>query len=291
MTTEAGPGEPRAADLGTGWAEDAADLEVPLPGGDVTVGVVRVGGTVRRPMGPHSPLVHDVLAHLERVGFAGAPRLLGVDGAGREVLTHVEGEVAGRPWPAWVADTGRIASVARLVRSYDDAVGSLGLPATSAAVLLPELPGMPASVAGPAELVGHLDVTPENVVFRAGAAFALIDFDLLRPAARVEEVANVLLWWAPLMPERDRDPALAGVDAIARSAILVDAYGLGAADRARIVAVAQNTCERSWYLMRDRAERLGGGWRRMWDEGVGDRIHRRQSWLTTNATPLNAALT
>ena len=275
---------PRACD-------GAAVREVPLPGGDVTVGVVRVGDTVRRPMGPPSPLVHEVLAHLERVAFAGAPRLLGVDDAGREALTFVEGEVAGRPWPAWVADTGRIASVARLVRSYDDAVGSLGLPATSAVALLPALPGMPASVAGPAELIGHLDVTPENVVFRAGVAFALIDFDLLRPAARVEEVANVLLWWAPLMPERDRDPALAGVDAIARSTLLVDAYGLGDADRGRLVAVAQNTCERSWYLMRDRADRLGGGWRRMWDEGVGDRILRRQSWLAAHAQALEAAVT
>ena len=104
------------------------EAEALLPGGDVTDGVVRVGKTVRRPVGPHSRLVHHVLAHLDQVGFPGAPRFLGLDAKGREVLTFVAGEVAGRPWSAWVADEQRIASVARLVRSYDDAVAMLPLP-------------------------------------------------------------------------------------------------------------------------------------------------------------------
>ncbi|TMR23805.1 aminoglycoside phosphotransferase family protein, partial [Actinomadura geliboluensis] len=33
----------------------AVDIEVPLFGGDVSEGVVRVGETVRRPLGAHSP--------------------------------------------------------------------------------------------------------------------------------------------------------------------------------------------------------------------------------------------
>ena len=69
------------------------EVEVPLAGGDVTAGVVRVGETVRRPTGPHSPLVHAMLEHLERVGFAGAPRYLGQDDRGREMLTYIEGDV------------------------------------------------------------------------------------------------------------------------------------------------------------------------------------------------------
>jgi hypothetical protein len=43
--------------------------------------------------------------------------------------------------------------------------------------------------------------------------------------------------------------------------------------------------------MKHRAETLGGGWQRMWDEGVGDTIHRRQTWLESNAPTLRAALT
>lgn len=106
------------------WIDEADQAEIPLAGGDVTEGLVRVGNTVRRPVGPHSPLVHALLAHLEAVGFAGAPRFLGIDGSGREVLSYIDGEVAGRPRPAWIADEARLASVGRLVRAYDDAAAS-----------------------------------------------------------------------------------------------------------------------------------------------------------------------
>jgi hypothetical protein len=267
------------------WDEDGPEL--PLLGGDVTEGVVRVGDTVRRPLGPHSPFVHTVLTHLEGVGFPGAPRLLGIDSRGREVLTFVDGEVAGRPAPAWFADDERAASVARLLRAYDDAVRSLPLPPVPGP---DEPPGIPPSVAGPPTLVGHLDVTPENVVFRDGRAAALIDFDLARPATPAEEVANLLLWWAPLQPPEERPAVVRQADVLARAALLVDAYGLGAADRRRLVALQVNQAERSWHLMRRRADRLGGGWRRMWEDGAGDRILRRRAWLEANADRIAAAV-
>src|SRR5260221_6573384 len=60
--------------------------EIPLAGGNMSSGVVRVGDTVRRPAGPWTPAVHALLAHLHAVGFDGAPRPLGVDERGREVL-------------------------------------------------------------------------------------------------------------------------------------------------------------------------------------------------------------
>jgi hypothetical protein len=61
-----------------------------LTGGRITQGVVRVGNTVRRPTGPHTPFVHSLLRHLEEVGFDGAPRVLGIDEQGREILTFIE---------------------------------------------------------------------------------------------------------------------------------------------------------------------------------------------------------
>ena len=114
--------------VGESWVDEADQAEMPLAGGDVTEGVVRVGDTVRRPVGPHSPLVHALLAHLESVGFEGAPRFLGIDGSGREVLSYIDGEVAGRPRPPWIADETRLASVGRLVRAYDDAAASFTPP-------------------------------------------------------------------------------------------------------------------------------------------------------------------
>ena len=44
--------------------------------------------------------VRDLLLHLESVGFDGAPRYLGTDDLGREVLTWIDGDVHSAV-PAW----------------------------------------------------------------------------------------------------------------------------------------------------------------------------------------------
>ena len=274
------------------WADEADQAEMPLGGGDVTEGVVRVGNTVRRPVGPHSPLVHALLAHLESVGFAGAPRYLGIDASGREVLSYVDGEVAGRPRPPWIADKTRLASVGRLVRAYDDAAVSF----TPAANVLPGTEpvwpdDIPPAPPYPPELIGHADITPENVVFRDGQAFALIDFDFARPVTRADEICNAMMWWAPWSDPRDSDPLLRTVDVPRRTRILADAYGLSGTDRERVMEVALLRSRRSWHLMKHRAETLGGGWQRMWDQGAGDVIKRREAWLDRHAAALTAALT
>jgi Ser/Thr protein kinase RdoA (MazF antagonist) len=274
------------------WIDEADQAEIPLAGGDVTEGLVRVGNTVRRPVGPHSPLVHALLAHLESAGFAGAPRFLGIDSSGREVLSYIDGEVAGRPRPPWIADETRLASVGRLVRAYDDAAASFTpapdlLPSTVAA----EPAGIPPAPSYPPELIGHADITPENVVFRDGRAFALIDFDFAHPVTRADEMFNAMMWWAPLFDPRDADPLQRTVDVPRRARILADAYGLSGTDRERVIEVGLLWTRRAWYTMKRRAETLGGGWQRMWDEGVGDVIKRREAWLDRHAATLTAALT
>ncbi|NIK59718.1 phosphotransferase [Kribbella shirazensis] len=261
--------------------------EIPLLGGDVTEGLVRVGDTVRRPPGERADLVRDVLRHLEKVGFEGAPRYLGVDSTGREALTYVEGEVAGRPRPRWIADEDRMVSVARLLRAYDDAVEGFGLPENLPPPIEP--PGLP-DLNDPPELVGHQDVTPENVVFRDGRAYALIDFDLARPVSRCREVVNLMLWWAPFGDDADLDPLLRGLDRARRCRLLADVYGLPETDRRRLMELAIGLNERAWHTMKYRAETLGGGWQRMWSEGVGDQIRNRQDWLEANADALTTAL-
>ncbi|WP_420111208.1 phosphotransferase [Pseudactinotalea sp.] len=230
--------------------------------------------------------MHQLLQELERRGFSHAPRYLGTDGEGREVLTFVPGEVAGRPWPAWVGDDSRAESVARLLRLYDDAAEQVGVPAW--AVEASDPPRLPS--AGPATLIGHRDITPENVVFRDDEAAALIDFDLARPAARVEEVANLLLWWGPWMHPSDRQEAVSAVDPFARGALLVDAYGLDDDGRRRLLPVSREIAELSWHGMKRRADTLGGGWRRMWNDGIGDVILRRQEWLAKHEGSLASAV-
>ena len=271
---------------------DPDEPEVPLHGGDVTEGIVRVGETVRRSVPRNAAYVHALLDHLEAKGFAGAPRYLGVDSAGREVLGFLEGETAGRPHPGWVADEDRLVSVARLVRAYDDATLDFVPPADVHPEPGPtEPPGLPPEPEGASEIVAHLDLTPENVVFREGRAYGLIDFDMARPATRVDELYNAMLWWAPLNEPDDVAPALRRVDPFRRCRLIADAYGMTAADRARLVEVAMLRTRRSWHLMKNRAEVEGGGWQRMWDEGVGAVIRRREAWLERHAAQIEAALT
>lgn len=93
-----------------------------LYGGITNAGLVsRIGDTVRRPQRPTSPATHALLGHLERVGFEGAPRLLGVDDRSREVRSFVPGEAAIAPYAAWALSDEALVSVAQLLRRYHDA--------------------------------------------------------------------------------------------------------------------------------------------------------------------------
>jgi len=76
--------------------------EVTLPGGNTT-GATLIGDVVHKRAQPWTASVHAVLRHLENAGFDGAPRALGFDDQGREMLTYLPGETIGdrTPWPAW----------------------------------------------------------------------------------------------------------------------------------------------------------------------------------------------
>jgi len=67
-----------------------------LPGGAVS-GVVRIGDTVHRQVGNRAGFVHELLGFFDRAGWPGAPRFLGFDARGREIVSFVDGYVAWRP--------------------------------------------------------------------------------------------------------------------------------------------------------------------------------------------------
>jgi hypothetical protein len=103
---------------------------MPLAGGDVTEGIVRIGDTVRRSRGPWSDSVASYLLHLEHVGFAASPRFLGVDEQGRDILEFVPGEVPGQPVvETWVATEGVLTSIAHLLKRLHSASASFVVPA------------------------------------------------------------------------------------------------------------------------------------------------------------------
>ena len=141
------------------------ESEESLAGGNVSA-VSRVGDTVRRGTGPWTPAVHALLRHLERVGFDGAPRLLGTDERGREILSYVSGDVPDRAAPEVVTDQVLV-EVGRLLRRYHEAARGFELPA-GVSWHHPELPGS-------RTVVCHNDLAPRNTVFRDGLPVAFLD--------------------------------------------------------------------------------------------------------------------
>jgi hypothetical protein len=72
-------------------------MERRLAGGRRTSEVVRIGDTVLRSAGRGSRVAADVLLYLESIEFPYAPRYLGTDLAGRDVLSYVEGNTTDHP--------------------------------------------------------------------------------------------------------------------------------------------------------------------------------------------------
>jgi hypothetical protein len=174
-------------------------IEIPLTGGRITTGVVRVDETVRRPCGPHSPFVHRLLRHLEQAGFEGAPRLLGIDEAGREMLTFIEGDVPPELgfWP-----DEQLAAAAGLIRRFHEATAG-------------------STLAGKEEVVCHYDLSPCNTVFRDELPQALIDFDRAEPGPRAADLAYAAWLWLDY-----GNPDLPAAEQGRRLRLFCDAYGL-----------------------------------------------------------------
>jgi Ser/Thr protein kinase RdoA (MazF antagonist) len=269
--------------------------EVDLPKGDVTEGVVRVADTVRRPHQPQSGAVAAYLHHLERVGFDGSPRFLGRDRAGRDVLTFVDGSVAGDPPEAWASDDDLLRSVAVLLRRLHEASAGYGhaggFAAPAGSIWSRDLLKLDAPPVYPEpELISHNDVTPQNVVVRENRAVGFIDFDLAGPTTRLADAYNTAMHWVPLRPPGDIWPTWPAIDQMARLRLFVDAYGLSADDRAALPDLGVERARTSFVRMRAAAQQRGGGWARMWADGVGDAILRREEWLIARRDDLLDAL-
>jgi Ser/Thr protein kinase RdoA (MazF antagonist) len=248
--------------------------EVALPAGDVTVGVVRIGDTVRRPHQPSSERVAAYLRHLEAVGFDAAPRYLGRDSKGRDVLSYLPGDVPGSPVEPWAARDELLPSVARLLRRLHDASEGFVIPQAPPAPgrPVPRLPDEP-------RLVAQRDVTPQNTVFRDGLACGLVDFDLADWTTRSMDLANTAMHWVPLCDPVDRDPAFAGVDVATRLRLLLDGYGRDQVSAEQFGHAAELRFAGAYEVMRWSAQHLGGGWARMWEAGAGEVIRRRVAWF------------
>jgi hypothetical protein len=254
-----------------------------LAGGDLTE-VVRIGATVRRSTGPWTPGVHALLRHLAERGFDGAPRVLGMDDEGREVLSYVEGTTVVLPHDGWSRTDEVLHEIGVLLRRVHDATEDF-VPPEDARWRFWE--GAPRS----GEVMCHTDVTPQNVVFRGGHVVALIDWDFAAPGPRLFDVASAAKHWVPLMTlERAASEGWPGVPRGPRLRLLCDAYGLVARERAALLDMCLLKT-RTGYASHEAWAAAGDpGFRRMWEEGSGPRMAADMDWLREHWGELEAHL-
>jgi hypothetical protein len=256
--------------------------EVLLPGGLTNAGrVTRVGNTVRRPRRPNSAATWALFDHLERVGFDGAPRFLGVDDRGREMLSFIPGEAAIEPVPEWALTDTALVSVAELLRRYHEAAASFD----PAGHTWPDF--VPSEFRD--GLVSHNDPNLDNVIFSGGVAVGLIDFDLASPGSAVWDVACAARLWAPLRAERDLPEELRG-RSLERLRMFIDAYGLPRRDRLRVVEAAIHAHDRCYRVVGAAVDSGHETFDRMWREGGQARAGRTRRWIATHGAQMRAVL-
>ncbi|MGW4484096.1 phosphotransferase enzyme family protein [Amycolatopsis sp. NPDC004368] len=219
--------------------------EEPLAG-NVTSGIVRVGDTVRRPAGPWTEAVDAVLAHLHSVGFDAAPRPLGRDERGRQVLEFVPGSTGaekGLYVPAELRELGR------MLRRLHDALAEFTPPpgAVWHRLIPPDRE----------ELVCHNDVAPWNLV-RNDRGWALIDWDCTAPASRAWDMAYAAQTTAGLRAERHV------AESAARLRAFTDGYGLDDRQRAELPAALGRRARAMHEFLRANADIQP--WSRIWTE-------------------------
>lgn len=242
--------------------------EETLPGG-LTSGAVRVGDTVRRARPERHEYVERLLRHFERVGWPGAPRFVGLDERGRQILGYLEGHVAwetAQSPDVWSRPS--LERVATLVRQFHDLTAGTHL-------------------AGDREVACHNDLSPTNTVYRDSGAglrpVAFLDWDEAAPGRRVHDVAQLCWRYLDLGPQR-----ISPVGAANLIRFVCDAYGLR--ERGELVETIRWSVVRRWGGIEDAATAGDPAMMRLRDSGVTDTVKAAYEWVTQHRETLESAL-
>jgi Ser/Thr protein kinase RdoA (MazF antagonist) len=208
--------------------------------------VVRVADTVRRPSTASSAFVASLLTHLEKRGFSAAPRYLGTDEKGRDILSYIPGWVPSA-FQRWTDP--QVAAAGTLLRQFHRTSRT-------------------SSLTGTDPVVCHHDPGPNNVVFRDGLPIAFIDFDTAAPGDPLEDLGYMAWTWC-VSSRPDRGPV---ADQAAQVRLLADAYGLTPHTRAHLIDAMLDRQDRNarWW-----EERLHGPGPRA---ATRDQIAARIAW-------------
>ncbi|HEY4942770.1 MAG TPA: phosphotransferase [Rhizomicrobium sp.] len=243
--------------------------EIAFSGGLIAHQTVRVGDTIRRPAGAWTPAVHALLSHLAAKNFP-APRPLGIDDKGREILSFIDGQASTWPWPQILRSPAGMAKVGAMLRRYHDCVADFSGPEVWQKFSRPIAPG---------EIICHGDFGAQNLIWRHDEIVGVIDWEFAYPALAIEDVAFAAWMMVPLRPD-DELPNLgfgAPPDRRERLAALLRGYG-----RFEAGAVIETACALQQRDYHD-IETLGGQgiepWKTYREAGLAERTMRDQAWL------------
>ncbi|MEM7273955.1 MAG: phosphotransferase [Actinomycetota bacterium] len=266
-------------------SSDDAVAEEPLDGGLTNAGaVVRDGSDVLRPAGAQTDSIHRMLRAVRARGFDGVPQPIGLDPDGRQRLRFIEGDVAVVPYPEWSQSDSALASIARLLRTFHDAVAEVDPAGLSFRDALADPLG--------GDTICHNDVELSNVVFRDGVAVALIDFEFAALGRPVYDLAQLARLCVPIEHEVDQQrmgwlPA----DRPARLRVIADAYGLDGAGRAAFLGAVDDAlgqveaaAGRRFGIGDERADAL------IAQTGGVEKYDRRRRWWSRHREAFAAAL-
>lgn len=159
--------------------------------------VRRVGSTVIRPAGDHTPSVHRLLRHVRAHGFQHAPEPLALDVvAETETLSFMPGEVGQYPLPEAFRTDETLVAAARLLRAYHAA--TVGFEITERDIWY--LP-----TREPAEVICHGDFAPYNCALAEDGKLSMFDFDTAHPGPRLADIGYAAYRWVPLTDPSNND--------------------------------------------------------------------------------------
>jgi aminoglycoside phosphotransferase (APT) family kinase protein len=150
----------------------------------------------------------ELLHLLEARGFTAAPKYLGEDVLGRDILTYVDGWVPAK-FQRWSDE--QVAAAGSVLRAFHDATRGSRLAADH-------------------PVVCHHDPGPNNFVFQNDLPAALIDFDLAAPGDPLEDLGYAAWTWC--IASEHADPTRQAHQV----RVLADAYALPTLDRQSLIS-------------------------------------------------------
>lgn len=254
--------------------------ELPLEGGNLNPGVVRVGDTVRRSAGSWTPVVHDLLRYLADHSYP-APRPLGIDDEGRGILTFIPGYCV-HPNNLAVLDTdAAMRRVGKLIAEYHRAQAGYVSPLDA------KWRSEGRDPTGSTEVIAHNDLAPWNLI--AGpTGWVFIDWDLAAPGRRMWDLAWALHSFVGLWP----DSSLTHGDTVRRIAAFCDGAEVDRAGRRQLLDVVVERTRHHAHMLRSRAREGDSRYQRLvadghadaWEQGSDHVAANRDRWATALPT-------